>query len=126
MDNNGKTTQQSEFQHFISACQYTLAGLKAAWSESAFRQEIVLGLITVPLAWLLPLGYWPAVLLSLIWLGLLIIELLNSSLEAVVDLASPEYHRLAKRAKDLASAAVGTTLLAYLMTWIAAVFSMTR
>ena len=126
MDHNGKAPQQCGCKHFLAACRYTFAGLKAAWSEAAFRQEIVLGLITVPLAWLLPLGYWPAALLNLIWLGLLAIELLNSSLEAVVDLASPEYHRLAKRAKDLASAAVGTALLASLMAWIAAVFSLTR
>lgn len=127
MGNNhetGKLLRQGEFKHFLSACRYTLAGLKAAWSEAAFRQEIVLGLITVPLAWLLPLGYWLAALLNLIWMGLLVIELLNSSLEAVVDLASPQYHSLAKRAKDLASAAVGTTLLAYLLAWLAALISM--
>ena len=105
MDNNGKAIKQYGCKHFLAACCYSLDGLKAAWGEAAFRQEIVLGLITVPLAWLLPLGFWPAVLLNLIWLALLAIELLNSSLEAVVDLASPEYHQLAKRAKDMASAA---------------------
>jgi diacylglycerol kinase len=69
------------------------------------------------------LGFWPAVLLNLLWLALLTVELLNSSLEAVVDLASPEYHPLAKRAKDLASAAVGIALLVYLIAWVAAILN---
>ncbi len=123
MDNNGKATKQYGFKHFLAACRYSSDGLKAAWSEAAFRQEVVLGLITVPLAWLLPLGFWPAVLLNLLWLALLTVELLNSSLEAVVDLASPEYHPLAKRAKDMASAAVGIALLTYLVAWVAAVLN---
>lgn len=115
-----KPDQQGALQHLLNASRYTLAGLRAACSELAFRQELLLGLILLPLAWLLALDVWASVLLNLLWLGVLVIELLNSSLEAAVDLASPGYHRLAKRAKDMGSAAVGLALFGNLFAWTAA------
>ncbi|MFA6931365.1 MAG: diacylglycerol kinase [Lentisphaeria bacterium] len=120
MEKSKPDQQGSVLQHLLNASRYTLAGLRVAWGELAFRQELLLGLILVPAAWLLALGVWASVLLNLLWLGVLVIELLNSSLEAVVDLASPEYHSLAKRAKDMGSAAVGLALLGNLFAWTAA------
>ncbi|MCQ2396290.1 MAG: diacylglycerol kinase, partial [Lentisphaeria bacterium] len=73
----------------------------------AFRQELVIGVVAVALAWTLPgLDVFWGVLLTLCWLLLPTTEVLNTAIEDVVDLASPGIHPLAKRAKDLGSAAV--------------------
>ena len=105
--------------HFFAACRYSLSGLRYAWSESAFRQELLAGCLLLPAAWLLPFPFWQSLLLSLLWLLLLIIELLNSAIEAAVDLVSPQYHPLAKKAKDLGSAAVALCISANALAWFA-------
>jgi diacylglycerol kinase (ATP) len=91
----------------IHAAGYSWAGLKAAYSgESAFRQETWLCIIAAPLAlWLAKTWEQGALLLGSLLL-ILIVELLNSAVEAVVDRVSFERHELSKRAKDIASAAV--------------------
>lgn len=76
--------------HFFAACRYSLSGLRYAWSESAFRQELLAGCLLLPAAWLLPFPFWQSLLLSLLWLLLLIVELLNSAIKAAVDLVSPQ------------------------------------
>ncbi len=93
------------------AMWYSLDGLKcAAKGEAAFRQELALAVILVPAALVLPLGLiWKAALISSV-LIVLIVELLNTAVESVVDLVSPQYHPLAKRAKDMGSAAVFISL----------------
>jgi diacylglycerol kinase len=62
-----------------------------------------------------------SLLLTLAWLGLLVVEILNTAIEAVVDLASPERHPLAKQAKDLASAAVTIAIVANILAWATAI-----
>ncbi len=91
----------------INALGYSRDGLRAAWkNEAAFREEILLAAITVPLGlYLGQSGVERALLVGSIVL-ILIVEILNSGLEAVVDKASPEKNELAKRAKDMGSAAV--------------------
>ncbi|HCY85889.1 MAG TPA: diacylglycerol kinase [Desulfobacteraceae bacterium] len=108
-----------------SACLYTLKGLKYALAnEAAFRQEVVLvGILSVVIL-LLPL--------SMVWKGLLffataqvlVVELLNSAIESVVDLASPEFHTLAGRAKDMGSAAVFICLTLAGILWAAAIWTL--
>ena len=107
-----KPPRFSGIEHFYRSCTYTAAGLKTACKEAAFRQELLLGLVAVPLSLLLPLDGILVLLLNLCWLAVLSCELLNTAIESVVDLASPAYHELAKRAKDLGSAAVGVALTA--------------
>ncbi len=93
-------------------------GLRAAWShEEAFRQEVLLGLVLAAIALLLDLPLSDRTLLLASLLLVLIVELLNSAIEAVVDLVSPEFHELAGRAKDLASAAVLLALLLVPLVW---------
>lgn len=91
---------------------YSLDGLKAAFkTEAAFRQELCLGIVV---ALLLVWGEWSSWQRGLIILSyglVLIAELINSAIEAVVDLSSPDYHDLAKKAKDIGSAAVLLALL---------------
>jgi diacylglycerol kinase (ATP) len=86
--------------------------------ESAFRQELALGLILIPLAIVLPVSPIEKILLIASVVLVLIIELLNSSVEAAIDRISFEVHDLSKRAKDFGSAAVMLALLLCLMTWV--------
>lgn len=100
------------------ALGYSLAGLRAAWRhESAFRQELLVALIVIPLGlWLGQDGVEKA-LLAGSWVLVLIVELLNSAIEAVVDRIGAEHHKLAGRAKDQGSAAVLFTILLAILTW---------
>lgn len=103
----------------INALGYSRDGLKAAWqNEAAFREEILLAAIAIPLAlFLARSGVERALLIGSILL-ILLVEILNSALEAVVDKASPERHELAKRAKDMGSAAVLLSLLNAATIWL--------
>ncbi|AXS78923.1 diacylglycerol kinase [Dechloromonas sp. HYN0024] len=103
----------------INALAYSRDGLHAAWRhEAAFREEILLAAVTIPLALLLAKsGVERALLIGSILL-ILLVEILNSALEAVVDKASPEMNELAKRAKDMGSAAVLLSLLNAAAIWL--------
>ena len=93
--------------HFLAAFGYSVQGLASAVRhESAFRLELLLGLVHYALVLLVPMSAVERLLLAVAWPLLLVTELLNSAVENVVDLASPEWHELAKRAKDTGSAAV--------------------
>ena len=101
-----------------NALGYSRDGLAAAWkNEAAFREEVLLAAITIPLALFLgKTGVDRSILIGSIVL-ILIVEILNSAIEAVVDKASPEKHELAKRAKDMGSAAVLFSLLNAAIVW---------
>ncbi|MCK5682151.1 diacylglycerol kinase [bacterium] len=105
------------------ATGYSLAGLRAAFQhEQAFRQEAYLLLIVIPLG--LWLGDTPVekVLLIGSWLIVMLTELLNSAVEAVVDRIGSEQHELSGRAKDIASAAVMVALTLAFLTWFLLLF----
>lgn len=110
---------QTGFRRVISATRNSLEGLLAAIRhEDAFRQELILAAILVPLGlWLGANGLERALLVAAVLL-VLVVELLNSAIEATVDRISLENHRLAKRAKDLASAAVMLSLAAAGVVWL--------
>ncbi|MEN9481726.1 MAG: hypothetical protein RLZZ298_3121 [Pseudomonadota bacterium] len=101
-----------------NALGYSRDGIAAAWHhEAAFREEILLATIAIPLAFYLgKTGVDRALLVGSIIL-ILIVEILNSAVEAVVDKASPEMHDLAKRAKDMGSAAVLFSLINAAVVW---------
>lgn len=102
----------------INALRYSFDGLTAAYRhEDAFRQEVWLALILIPLAIFLPAsGIGKALMIGSVLL-VLVAELLNSAIEAAVDRVSLERHRLAKRAKDIGSAAVLVALINVIVTW---------
>jgi len=106
-----------------NALLYSLAGLGAAFRhEDAFRQEVLLAVILVPTAlWLPASGLGKAVMIAAVVL-VLIVELLNSALEAAVDRISLENHLLAKRAKDIGSAAVFISLVNVPVVWLLVLF----
>ena len=105
-------------QRLWNALHYSLAGLRAAYlNEAAFRQEILLAAVLVPLAFVLEhSGAGRAMLVSSVLL-VIVIELLNSAIEATVDRISLENHCLAKRAKDIGSAAVLFGLINLVAVW---------
>lgn len=102
----------------INALGYSRDGIAAAWkNEAAFREEVLLAAIAIPLAFYLgKTGVERALLVGSI-IFILIVEILNSAVEAVVDKASPEKHDLAKRAKDMGSAAVLFSLINAALIW---------
>lgn len=101
-----------------NAMFYSFAGLRSAWKhEDAFRQEAILALLLVPLAFLLSSDNIARALMIASVLLVIIVELVNSAIEATVDRISLENHRLAKRAKDIGSAAVFIALMNVLVVW---------
>ena len=102
----------------VNAAGYSWAGLSAAFRhEDAFRQEVYLALLLVPLAlYLGDTGIERALMVGAV-LGVLIVELLNSAVEAAVDRISLEHHLLIKRAKDMGSAAVMIALVNVAVVW---------
>lgn len=114
----GKPAGNTGMRRLINAAQFSYQGLRAALRyEAAFRQEVFASLVIIPLAvWLGDTGLERAALIS-VWVIVLITELLNSAIEAVVDRISEERHELAGRAKDLGSAAVLIALLNAAMVW---------
>lgn len=112
------TTGRTGFKHVVKATGYSLMGLRSAWRhESAFRQECTLGLIMLPFAFVLGQSAIQVALLIGACLIVLIVELLNSALEAAVDLMGHEFHDLAGRAKDMGSAAVAISLVLVWVVW---------
>jgi diacylglycerol kinase (ATP) len=105
-------------QRVMNATGYSWAGLSAAFRhEDAFRQEVFLALLLIPLAFYLgDTGVERALMIAAV-LGVLIVELLNSALEAAVDRISLEHHQLIKRAKDMGSAAVMLALVNVAAVW---------
>jgi diacylglycerol kinase (ATP) len=110
-------------RRLFNAFGYSLEGLKAAYkNEDAFRQEVKLAIVLIPLAiYLGESGMERAVMIASVLL-VIIVELLNSSIEATVDRISLENHLLAKRAKDIGSAAVLLSLVNLAVVWGLLVF----
>jgi diacylglycerol kinase (ATP) len=106
-----------------NALFYSADGIKAAFRhEDAFRQEALLAVVLIPIALFLPAsGGGKALMIGSIML-VLIVELLNSAVEAAVDRISTENHHLAKRAKDIGSAAVFLSLINVVVVWVLVLF----
>ena len=108
------------FDRLWHATGYSLAGLRAAWGETAFRLEALLSLVLLPAAFWLGRTWIEAALLAGSVLLVLIVELLNTAIESAIDRVGPEWHPLSKRAKDMGSAAVLLSVLLAAGIWIAA------
>lgn len=104
------------------AIGYSLAGLRAGWAEPAFRQEAIAAIVLLPASFWLARNWVEAALLAGSVLIVMIVELLNTGIETVVDRIGPEWHDLSKRAKDMGSAAVLLSLLLCGCTWLAALW----
>jgi diacylglycerol kinase (ATP) len=117
MANN--TKKNTGLRRLLKATGYSWQGFVAAWrSEAAFRQELLLTAVLIPLGiWLGRSGVERA-LLAGSCLVVLLSELLNSAIEAIVDRQGEEYHPLAGAAKDMGSSAVFVSLLLLALTWL--------
>jgi diacylglycerol kinase (ATP) len=105
-------------RRLINAFGYSLDGLRAAYlNEDAFRQEVRLALLLIPLALVLGRTSIERALMIACVLLVIVVELLNSAVEATVDRISLDHHLLAKRAKDIGSAAVLLSLLNLFVVW---------
>ncbi len=105
-------------RRLLNAFGYSMAGIKAAYkNEDAFRQEVLMAIVMIPLAiYIGETGLEKAIMIASVLL-VIIVELLNSSIEATVDRISLENHNLAKRAKDIGSAAVLLSLVNMAVVW---------
>ena len=104
------------------ALGYSIAGLRAGWDETAFRQEAIASVILLPAAFWLGRNWLEAILLAGTVILVMIVELLNTGIETAIDRIGPEWHDLSKRAKDMGSAAVLLSILLCAGTWILAIF----
>jgi len=113
------TKKNTGLKRIVCAGLYSLKGLKAAWQhEAAFRQELILFIIMLPLAVILGSNGIERALLVGSLLLVLIIELVNSAIEAAIDRIGSEHHELSGRAKDIASAAVLLSLIQVPIIWL--------
>ncbi|PFG57902.1 diacylglycerol kinase (ATP) [Vibrio sp. ES.051] len=102
----------------MAATGYSLQGLKAAWRhEAAFRQELILTFVLSVCAFFFPVTALERVLMISSLLLILIVELINSAIEAVVDRVGDDWHELSGRAKDIGSSAVFVALFLALFIW---------
>ena len=101
---------------------YSLAGLRAGWFETAFRQEAIASVVLIPAAFWVSGNWLETVLLAGTVVLVMIVELLNTGIETAIDRIGPEWHDLSKRAKDMGSAAVLLSLLLCAGTWGMALF----
>jgi len=108
----------SGLRRLVNALSYSLSGLLLAWrDEAAFRQEVILAIVLVPVAFMVPVDMTQRVLLVASVMLVLVVEMINSAIEATVDRVSLDIHPLAKRAKDMGSAAVLFALTNAILIW---------
>jgi diacylglycerol kinase (ATP) len=112
---------RSGFTRILHAAGYSLAGLKAALGEPAFRQEAILAVLMIPAAFWLGRNWLETVVLICVVCIVLITELLNTGIEKAIDRMGPEWHELSKLAKDVGSAAVLVALLLCGGVWLSLV-----
>jgi diacylglycerol kinase (ATP) len=130
MEKNNMSEPVSEFksksglQRILPAMMYAIAGLKSAWKhEHAFRQELVMVVIGSVIALSLPISAFQKLFLIGVLVFVLIVELFNSAIEAVVDRVSLERHPLSKNAKDMGSAAVMLAIFLAGACWAVVLFN---
>nr|WP_315848306.1 diacylglycerol kinase [uncultured Rhodoferax sp.] len=112
--------ERTGLNRVLHAFGYSLAGLRAGWGETAFRQECIAAFVLVPLSFWLGRTWVEVALLAGSVLLLMVVELLNTAIETAIDRVGPEWHDLSKRAKDMGSAAVLLSLLVCAGIWLAA------
>ena len=125
LSGSGSNPQKSRtgFSRLWHAGGYSMQGLRAGWNETAFRQEAIAALLLVPLGCWLGQSWSERSVLAATVVLVLIVELLNTCVEAAIDRVGPEWHALSKRAKDMGSAAVFLSLLVCGGTWAGAVWT---
>ena len=107
----------------LYAIKYSLEGLSTTFiTEAAFREEILVSCILIPLALIMPFSLVFKAFLIVSTIGVLITELINTAIESTVNLISQDFHPLVKRAKDMGSAAVMLSIINLIVAWTFALF----
>jgi diacylglycerol kinase (ATP) len=114
--------KRTGLSRLLHAGGHSWQGLVYGWQEPAFRQECLLAVLAVPAAFWLGQNWLETVLLLAVLLAVMVVELLNTAIEAAIDRVGPEWHALSKRAKDLGSAAVLLSLLFCGGVWASALW----
>ncbi|WP_296495047.1 diacylglycerol kinase [Rhodoferax sp.] len=117
-----KHIKQTGLKRLILAFGYSSQGLKAGWLEPAFRQEALAAIVLLPLAFWLGDTWLELAVLVGAMVAVMVVELLNTAIEAAIDRVGPEWHDLSKKAKDLGSAAVLMSLAYCGLVWLAALW----
>lgn len=121
MDVKGRPVRPAGgFRHLVSATRNSLRGVRDALRATSFRQECAVGVLHYAALCVVPMRFGFRLALAMAWALVLSAELMNSAVEAVVDLVSPEWNPLARQAKDAASAAVFVLLALTAALWCAA------
>ena len=115
--------QRTGLARMRHALGYSVAGLRAGWHETAFRQEALAAMALVPLAFWLGRNWVEVALLAGSVVLVMVVELLNTGIETAIDRIGPEWHDLSKRAKDMGSAAVLLSLVMCASVWSAALWT---
>ncbi|HXV83074.1 MAG TPA: diacylglycerol kinase [Candidatus Binatia bacterium] len=111
------------FNRLVRATVVSIIGLREAYqSEPAFRQELLVLLLLIPTAWVLTSTGMERALLNGSWMLVIVIEMLNSAIEAAVNRIGNERHELSRKAKDFGSAAVFCSILLSIAVWILVLF----
>ena len=111
-------------RRLLLAAGYSIKGLRSAWcQEAAFRQELILTLVLIPIALWLDFSVMERLLLIAVLILVLVVELLNSAIEAAIDRIGPEFHELSGQAKDLGSGAVLLSLILTAVVWLSLLWS---
>lgn len=111
--------KRRSFRNFIDSVRYAIEGFFAAFKhEPSFREDLLFAACLVPLAIILPLNAVSTALMIASLILILIVELLNSAIEWIIDYLRPERHPLAKRIKDMASAAVFLSYINCIAVWV--------
>ena len=111
--------KRRSFKNFLSSVRYSIEGFFAALKhEPSFREDLIFAVLLVPLAIVLPVNAVSTALMIASLILILIVELLNSAIEWVIDYIRPEIHPLAKRIKDMASAAVFLSYINCIVVWV--------
>lgn len=116
-------TKRTGLSRVLHAFTYSVDGLKTGWKEPAFRQEAILAIPLVPLAFVVGSNWMETATLIAVVVFVMVTELLNTDIEAAIDRIGPEWHAISKRAKDLGSAAVLLSLLLCGGVWLAALWA---
>ena len=116
-------TKRTGLSRVLHAFTYSIDGLKTGWGEPAFRQEAILAIPLLPLAFVIGANWLETAMLIAVVVFVMVTELLNTAVEAAIDRIGPEWHAISKRAKDLGSAAVLLSLLLCGGVWLAALWA---
>ena len=116
--------KRRSFRNFFSSLRYSVEGfLTALKLEPSFREDLIFTIILVPFAIILPVNAVSTAMMIAVLFLIIIVELLNSAIEWTIDYISTEKHPLAKRAKDMASAAVFLSYLNCVVVWLIIIFA---